>query len=149
MHTWQFFNPLLLRKSQRHKGLRGYGRIGYERFITYPREVRLKRPDAAPRSVRSTTSRRSWRPEPARSSTGTAGKSSSPDAPDDSGLEGFSVFHTGVRARFHLPKYHLLNVLLRFCFISETPSAGSLILPASPASHSHAAVSNAPPSIPL
>ena len=41
MHTWQFFNPLLLRKSQRHKGLRGYGRIGYERFITYPREVRL------------------------------------------------------------------------------------------------------------
>ena len=36
-----FFNPLLLRKSLRYKGLRGYGRIGYERFITYPREVRV------------------------------------------------------------------------------------------------------------
>ena len=41
MHTQQFFNPLLLRKSQRYKGLRGYRRIGYDRFITYPREVRI------------------------------------------------------------------------------------------------------------
>ncbi len=28
-------------KILRYKGLRGYGRIGYGRFITYPREVRL------------------------------------------------------------------------------------------------------------
>ena len=41
MHAQQFFNPLLLRKSQRYKGLRGYRRIGYDRFITYPREVRI------------------------------------------------------------------------------------------------------------
>ena len=33
--------PLAALKNLRYKGLRGYGRIGYGRFITYPREVRV------------------------------------------------------------------------------------------------------------
>ena len=35
------FYPLAALKILRYKGLRGYGRIGYGRFITYPREVTL------------------------------------------------------------------------------------------------------------
>ena len=35
------FYPLAALKNLRYKGLRGYGRIGYGRFITYPREVKL------------------------------------------------------------------------------------------------------------
>ena len=33
------FYPLAALKILRYKGLRGYGRIGYGRFIAYPREV--------------------------------------------------------------------------------------------------------------
>ena len=33
------FYPLAALKILRYMGLRGYGRIGYGRFITYPREV--------------------------------------------------------------------------------------------------------------
>ena len=35
------FLPLAALKILRYKGLRGYGQIGYGRFITYPREVTL------------------------------------------------------------------------------------------------------------